>query len=323
MQRLAEFTGERPEPLVVPCSNELPTASQAFDFPLLLRDTTLDDLVAVIERLLQECVAPLAAQGKGVLSLQVRIDRSGSAEPREACAPVIIDVGVFQPSSSAKHLGELVRLRMARMRMPREIDGITLEVVSVGAVECRQRTLFGEAAETSAAQVARLLDRLSGRLGRGAVFEPKPMADAQPEHAWAAVPPAASQVGRMMAPRTMVSMAAPQRRPIWLLPRPVRLETVLVVSAGLSAGLSETGPSESLPPARFRLAPELGSQIHEVVKAHGPERIETAWWRGPTVRRDYYVVETSTGGRYWIFRRLRGASPGGPGGEWFLHGTFS
>ena len=87
--------------------------------------------------------------------------------------------------------------------------------------------------------------------------------------------------------------------------------------------MSERGPSESLPPARFRLAPELGSQIHEVVKAHGPERIETAWWRGPTVRRDYYVVETSTGGRYWIFRRLRGASPCGPGGEWFLHGTFS
>ena len=73
--------------------------------------------------------------------------------------------------------------------------------------------------------------------------------------------------------------------------------------------------------------------MHEVVKAHGPERIETAWWRGPTVRRDYYVVETVAGGRYWIFRRLGFHRPGfrrlgsgpasRPGSEWFLHGTFA
>ncbi len=66
------------------------------------------------------------------------------------------------------------------------------------------------------------------------------------------------------------------------------------------------------PPVRFR----LGSQTHQVTQAHGPERIETAWWRGPCVRRDYYVVETSTGARYWLFRRLRD-------GVWFLHGMFA
>jgi protein ImuB len=342
--RLAEFIGERPEPLVVPCSGELPTASQSFDFPLLLRDTTLDDLVAVIERLLQECVAPLAAQGKGVMSLQVRLDRSQSAELREACVPVIIDIGVFQPSSSAKHLVELVRLRMARMRMPREIEGITVEVVTVGTAECRQRTLFGEVAETSAAQVGMLLDRLAGRLGRGAVFEPRPMADAQPEHAWAAVPPMASRSKPELKPRSKRSqhdgshasrttsvtpafMAAPQatprRRPIWLLPQPVRLETMAVVDSSRDSAPNQQADVSSGPPVRFRLASQLGLQTHDVVKAHGPERIETAWWRGPTVRRDYYIVETASGARYWIFRRLRGASGGRPGSEWFLHGTFA
>jgi protein ImuB len=69
------------------------------------------------------------------------------------------------------------------------------------------------------------------------------------------------------------------------------------------------------------------------VKAHGPERIETAWWRGPTVRRDYYIVETASGARYWIFRRLGfrrlgfrrlgSGSAGRLGSEWFLHGTFA
>jgi protein ImuB len=118
------------------------------------------------------------------------------------------------------------------------------------------------------------------------------------------------------------SMAAPQRRPTWLLPRPVRLETVSVVGSAVDQTDMSSGP-----PVWFC----IGAQRHEVVKAHGPERIETAWWRGPTVRRDYYVVETSTGARYWIFRRLRGGSSSGPGfaaasrlgGEWFLHGTFS
>ncbi len=351
-QRLAEFTGERPEPLLVPCSGELPTASQAFDFPLLLRDTSLDDLVAVIGRLLQECVAPLAAQGKGVMSLQVRLERTQSVDIRETCPPVIIDIGVFQPSGSAQHLVELVRLRIARMRMPREIGGITVEVVSAGTAECRQRTLFGEAAETSASQVGMLLDRLSGRLGRGAVFEPRPLADAQPEHAWAAVPPTASRSFRSKPrptsghrsmsearskrshhdgppaaypiARSTALMAAPQRRPIWLLPQPVRLETLAVVDSALN----NHADASSNPPARFRLAAQQGSHLHEVVKAHGPERIETAWWRGPTVRRDYYVVETATGARYWIFRRpgfrRLGSGPANrSGGEWFLHGTFA
>ena len=106
-------------------------------------------------------------------------------------------------------------------------------------------------------------------------------------------------------------LAAQRRRPIWLLPQPVRLETVAVVDSALNQHVD----ASSGPPVRFRLASQSGSPTHEVVKAHGPERIETAWWRGPTVRRDYYIVETASGARYWIFRRL--------GSEWFLHGTFA
>ena len=100
--------------------------------------------------------------------------------------------------------------------------------------------------------------------------------------------------------------AAAGRRPIWMAARPVRLEAMSVAPEG--------------PPLRFR----LGSETCQVVKAHGPERIETAWWRGPTVRRDYYVVETATGARYWLFRRLPGrGSAGSRGGDWFLHGFFA
>jgi hypothetical protein len=33
------------------------------------------------------------------------------------------------------------------------------------------------------------------------------------------------------------------------------------------------------------------------------------------VRRDYYQIETTTGRRYWLFRRLDDR-------RWFLHGWF-
>jgi protein ImuB len=52
-----------------------------------------------------------------------------------------------------------------------------------------------------------------------------------------------------------------------------------------------------------------------VARSWGPERIETGWWRGRAVRRDYYQIETATGRRYWLFRRLDDR-------QWFLHGWF-
>ncbi|WP_329743375.1 DNA polymerase Y family protein [Dyella sp. A6] len=70
-------------------------------------------------------------------------------------------------------------------------------------------------------------------------------------------------------------------RPTWLLPRPMPLR----------------GPAPAI------LA--------------GPERIETGWWDGEVVRRDYYIVRTSQGQRAWVF-----CPPGEPG-RWMLHGWFA
>jgi protein ImuB len=92
-------------------------------------------------------------------------------------------------------------------------------------------------------------------------------------------------------------------------PKPVRLAP-LAVRAGDPPAFLAVAPDG--PPVRFR----LGDEVHDVAAAYGPERIETAWWRGATVRRDYYVVETRAGARFWLFRRLRD-------GGWFLHGIFA
>ena len=52
----------------------------------------------------------------------------------------------------------------------------------------------------------------------------------------------------------------------------------------------------------------------------GPERIESGWWDGHDLRRDYFVAETPQGEIAWIYRDHR---YGTDAGEWFLHGLFA
>ena len=54
---------------------------------------------------------------------------------------------------------------------------------------------------------------------------------------------------------------------------------------------------------------------YAIERTWGPERIETGWWRGADVRRDYYVAETTDGERFWLFRDLAA-------GGWFVHGIY-
>jgi len=342
-RRLAELSGARAEPLAPPEADALPQARHAWEAPVLLRDMPRDILERIVERLVATCVAPLAAAGHGITALQVRLERprwnGGAGDAAMAEGPTVIDVGLYRPSAAVAHLTDLVSLRMARAVLPREIDAIAVEVLAAGQATTRQRMLFDGAAEASQAQVGMLLDRLSGRLGRRAVFAPRLVADAQPEHAWMAAPPLApagagggSERGPRGAPSGTVRrgaatgegssphgpvngsrraprrehrpapgadwQSAAQRRPTWLLPRPRRLEVVSVVPDG--------------PPVRLRRQARWTGVVH----AQGAERIETAWWRGACVRRDYWIVEVESGERFWIFRRL-------PDGAWFLHGVFA
>ncbi len=46
----------------------------------------------------------------------------------------------------------------------------------------------------------------------------------------------------------------------------------------------------------------------------GPERIESGWWDGGDVVRDYFVARTQAGALSWIYRAPEG---------WFLHGLFA
>jgi protein ImuB len=48
----------------------------------------------------------------------------------------------------------------------------------------------------------------------------------------------------------------------------------------------------------------------------GPERIESGWWDGGDVARDYYVAEDRNGAQLWVYcDRVSG--------EWYVHGVFA
>lgn len=82
------------------------------------------------------------------------------------------------------------------------------------------------------------------------------------------------------------------------------------------AGSLPPWPAAAAPRPLWMLAEPQPFGDWDGVRVSGPERIETGWWDGHDVRRDYYVAWTRAGVRLWIFRERP------PGGGWFLHGVF-
>jgi protein ImuB len=64
----------------------------------------------------------------------------------------------------------------------------------------------------------------------------------------------------------------------------------------------------------FLLTPPLVLQ-EKVTIAYGPERIDTAWWQGVPIIRDYFIAYNPSGKWYWIYKTVDG--------KWYLHGVFS
>lgn len=85
--------------------------------------------------------------------------------------------------------------------------------------------------------------------------------------------------------------------------------------------VAEVAPQPA-PPAAPRPAWLLPQPVplrgHGLVPLAGPERIESGWWDGGGLRRDYYVVETGEGQRAWVFRPA-GDAHAPP----MLHGWFA
>jgi protein ImuB len=303
LRRLDQALGQAPEVVVLPGADPELQAAETFDFPL----ERFKELCGAIDRLLEDVHRALARRDLGARQLECRLYH-------EDAPPTVAEVGLYRPSRCPRHLGGLLRTRLEQVTLSGPIAAVQLVVPVAERIAEVQRALF-ERGEDEAALVT-LIDRLSNLLGRQAVTRPCCVADAQPEYAFGFEPmfktktsPPRKRGEKERRDRTPPAHAggspahaggspAVQRepRPLSLWPAPTPIEVLAVHPEG--------------PPVRF----VWQGTPWRVVAWWGPERIETGWWRGDDVRRDYYVATTQAGGRFWMFRQ--------GDGQWFLHGCF-
>ncbi len=298
---LDRVTGRLPEPL--PAWDPPPQFEVRWsaEFPTARREA----IDAALEHLVRRLAAMLTRANRGAMRLECRLTSVAFRSAKERNfrgakgdnASLDVVVGLFRPTAWANHLLQLLQVRLESLRLPGPIEAIRLSAVTA-PLELRQQEMFTEKARVQSYHLSGLIDRLSNRLGHTRVARVRLIPEAQPELAchyaplvsvgWRRAQRRPTKDTRMVGHRC----ARPHpTRPLRLLTEPLRL------------------PGDINAPFSFAV------RLHRIVRRIGPERIETGWWRGETIARDYYRAETSTGCWYWIFRCL-------PGGPWFLHGMF-
>jgi protein ImuB len=244
-----------------------------------------DLLEPVLHRLLGELGDFLEVRAAGVTACVLGFEHRGRPATRV----------VLRRSQAAGRGAEWHRLlyeRLARLELPAAVNAVSLRSGVVAPLVARSAHLPGLADPAAAGDQAQvLLDRLRARLGEAAVTgvclveEHRPEAASRPIRP---VPPARAARGAGAAGLP----CAP--RPLWLL---AQVQPLLL--------------RHGLPWLAGGLALESG-----------PERIESGWWDGADVCRDYYVARLASGARIWIYRE-RGAAQDGAVARWYWHGVYA
>jgi protein ImuB len=298
LRRLDQALGRQQEVIVPERAPGAIEAAQALEYPT----DRLDVLNFVLDGLTQQIEQTLYAGNRA--ARQVACWLYLLSEP-----PLCIQAGLYRPRRCPQYLAHLLHVQLEQVRLQEPIRAVRLHVLVAEPLTDQQAEFF--ATEPGGLEAASaLVDYLSSRLGSGAVTQARLVPDFQPEYACRFEPlilaprerqkPQQSKARSNRRPqRERWPDASPGRplRPLRLWPRPVGIEVLSVVPEG--------------PPFQLRWA----GQEYRITRSWGPERIETGWWRGQDVQRDYYVIDTDQGTRLWIFR-------GPEDGRWFLHGCF-
>jgi protein ImuB len=238
-------------------------------------------LLTELTRLLEELEAFLKARQCGVMALECRLlHREGKMTP---CV-----LHLAAPQTQAAHLARLFAEQFQRLALPQAVRALELRAKTLLPLTPQGAGLWqpGEHGGSTGSEAHALIERLCARLGAGAIHGLTLLEGHRPESSWAmSVPPPPAGRPRARAP---AAPPPPVRRPLWLLATP----QPLAVRAGL---------------------PQRRGALRLVSEA---ERIETGWWDGEEIARDYYTALDTHGVRLWVFRER--TAPHG----WFLHGIF-
>ncbi len=198
----------------------------------------------------------------------------------------VLRLGLRQASRSREHLLLLLQTHFASLSVPAPVSGLHLDVLQFDAHTPTSDTLPGQQSKHGNNNLDLFMEQLRARLG----VQPVKTLDTVAEHC----PEYACQLreydAREQSQHALQTQTVSDRpRPVWLLPEPQLLT----------------------------LRNNRLYHRRAITLLSGPERIETRWWSGQDVRRDYYVAREATGSRLWVFRERSGER------NWYLHGLFA
>jgi protein ImuB len=244
-----------------------------------------DRLLATLEPLFDALGAFLTAHQCGVMELECHLVHRNAP-------PTNYVLTLAAPCANGQQLSALFGERLSSLQLPEPVRAFELRADQLMPQRSPCRGLWqpGEQGGEAGEQSEGLIDRLRARLGPEAVHGLALRAEHRPESAWVATRPPPVAPSRVAAGRAADALdeAALPTRPLWLLPIPQPLAA-----------------QDGLPRRRGPL--RLMSES---------ERIETGWWDGGEIARDYYTAIDRHGVRLWVFRERE--KPHG----WFLHGVF-
>lgn len=260
-----------------------------------------------VNRLVHDLSAWLLARGLGVMRIALLMGHERHHHRRIGAAATEVEFALGSPTRGAAHLHAVLRERLLRIALAAPVEAITLSSVDTAPLAGHDLNLLPGSYRN--AVVVPLADRLRARLGEDSVVRVAPLAEHRPESALAE---------HVVHDRPSPSGEATHKRPARL-----RHGTQIVPDRHAHAALLLRAAPCAPRPLWLLMQPALLSPTFERapwVLRDGPERIESGWWDGNDVRRDYFVAETPEGGIGWIYRdHCRGIEDG----EWFVHGLFA
>lgn len=228
------------------------------------------------EALLDRCAQYLRRRQAGVQYLEVRL--------RHRVIPTTrLRLGLASITGEYRRLQDVVAQKLMRVALSAPVRGIELRSGALRPLTVDSIDVFAGTSGVGSRDTApQLVERLRARLGERAVYGVNTVAEHRPEAAWTRVQEFNWQLALLGArrnPESGASYPIDMPRPVWLLDAPV-----------------------PLPVARMSFE-------------QGPERIESGWWDGKGVTRDYYIA-SSHGQRWWVFQERHSKC-------WYLHGMFA
>lgn len=235
------------------------------------RVESIEGLRFPLRRLIDDLARTLARRDGGVAGFEITLEH-------DALPPTQVAVGLVEPERDAGRLLELAFTRMERVTLPAPVAGLRLTAEALPPFAPPECDLF-ERARQGGLDWGQLVERLRARLGDGAVRTLSMLSDHRPRSSQRVrplevVPRATTGMAATMAaraPKVAANASKPPTeaiptapRPLWLLERPIPLRS----------------------PPRELLA--------------GPERIESGWWDGADLRRDFYLARLADGAHAWI-----------------------